>query len=298
MNISQYEAFLKTIEVGSLTKAADALGYTQSGMSHILNALEADCGLKLLVRERSGVRITSDGLQLLPYFESICNTQKNLAMKIKEIHRMDSGLIRVGTFNSVSAQWLPGIIKKFREDYPLIHFDLIHGTDEANKDLLMSGRMDCAFVRIPADSELHTTFLHRDPLVAILPADHELASAPNFPIRALAELPYIKLYEGVQDEISDVFDLHGITPNVQFIESDDYSVISMVEKGLGFSIVPGLVIKGTNRKVVVKELEIPAFRDLGIAVKEKIMVSFSTEKFLSYVLNWISEEYPPIKGLE
>ena len=127
MSISQYEAFLKTIELGSLTKAAESLGYTQSGISHMLNALENECGLKLLVRDRSGVRITSDGQQLLPYFQGICNGQHDLSQKINEIHRLESGLVRVGTFTSVSAQWLPGMIKRFREDYPKIKFELLHG---------------------------------------------------------------------------------------------------------------------------------------------------------------------------
>lgn len=71
MNIQKYEAFLKTVEMGSLTKTAEALGYTQSGISHILNSLEKEWKLPLLSRDCSGVRITSDGLQLLPLVRNI-----------------------------------------------------------------------------------------------------------------------------------------------------------------------------------------------------------------------------------
>ena len=92
--------------------------------------------------------------------------------------------------------------------------------------------------------------------------NHALANIPLFPIKALLEHPYVKLYEGVDDEISEVFEIHQIIPDVQF-----------------------------SRRIIIKELEIPPYRDLGIAVKDKSTLSASTQKFLSYVQSWISEEY-------
>lgn len=291
MNISQYGAFIKTIELGSLTKAAEVLGYTQSGISHMLNALENECELKLLIRERSGVRITSDGQQLMPYFQSICNGQHNLSQKINEIHRLESGLVRVGTFTSVSAQWLPGMIKRFQTDFPKIQFELLHGTNEENEEWVMNGRVDCAFIRIPARKQIDAIFLRRDPLVAILPENHLLANNPVLPMSALSEHSYIKLDEGVDDEISEIFEINRITPDVHFSERDDYAIIAMVEKGLGISVLPELVLKDNSRKIVCKELETPAYRDLGVAVRDRNMLSASAQKFLTYVQLWISEEY-------
>ncbi|MDN3016103.1 LysR family transcriptional regulator [Paenibacillus sp. BSR1-1] len=291
MNISQYEAFLKTIELGSLTKAAQTLGYTQSGITHMLNALESEFRLKLLNRDRSGATVTSDGKQLLPYIQAVLNCQHNLNNKLDEIHRLESGLIRVGTFTSVSAQWLPGMIKNFRLDFPKIQFELLHGTYQENGKWLMDGRLDCAFVRVPANKQLETIFLRRDPIVVVLPENHPRAHDAFFPISDLSKYPYIKLYEGADDEISEIFTIHQIAPNVHFVEKDDYAVIAMVEKGLGISILPELVLKNTSRKVVYKELEIPSYRDLGIAVKDTTMLSTSAQIFLTYVQTWISKEY-------
>ncbi|WP_371369773.1 LysR substrate-binding domain-containing protein [Sporomusa rhizae] len=73
-----------------------------------------------------------------------------------------------------------------------------------------------------------------------------------------------------------MFKVHRLTPDVQFAEKDDYAIIAMVENGLGISILPELVLKDTSRKIISKELEIPAYRDLGIAVKDKSMLSAST----------------------
>ncbi|MHC1722837.1 MAG: LysR family transcriptional regulator [Aminipila sp.] len=291
MNISQYETFLKTIELGSLTRAAEALGYTQSGVSHMLNALESDCELKLMIRDRSGVRITADGQQLLPYFQSICNGQHNLTEKINEIHRLEYGLVRVGTFTSVSSQWLPGMIKRFCADYPKIQFELLHGTNEELENWVINGRVDCAFVKIPTIQKLEAIFLRRDPFVAILPENHALAKDPILPISALAEYPYIKLDESVDDGISEIFESHHIKPNVCFVEKEDYAIIAMVDNGLGISVLPELVLKDTARKIVIKDLDIPADRDIGIAVKDKNMLTASAQKFLTYVQLWIKEEY-------
>ncbi|MBY0124349.1 LysR family transcriptional regulator [Bacillus sp. S/N-304-OC-R1] len=291
MNISQYEAFLKTIELGSLTKAAQTLGYTQSGITHMLNALESEFRMKLLNRDRSGATVTSDGMQLLPYIQAVLNCQHNLNNKLDEIHRLESGLIRVGTFTSVSAQWLPGMIKNFRLDFPKIQFELLHGTYQENEKWLMDGRLDCAFVRVPANKQLETIYLRRDPLVVVLPENHPRAHDEFFPISGLSKHPYIKLDEGDDDEISEIFTIHQIAPNVQFVEKDDYAVIAMVEKGLGISILPELVLKNISRKVIYKELEIPSYRDLGVAVKDTTMLSTSAQIFLTYVQTWISKEY-------
>ena len=290
-HISQYQAFIKTIELGSLTKAAEALGYTQSGVTHLLDSLEKDCGLLLLLRDKSGVSITSEGRQLLPFFQAICGESHRMDEKINEIHRLESGLVRIGTFNSASAQWLPGIISKFRRDYPKIQFELHHGTNVQNMAWAENGRVDCSFVILPSVGRLQTIFLRRDPIVAVLPEKHPLCKLPSFPISELAKQPYVELYEGVEDEMSAVFTTNHITPNTQFVESDDYAVIAMVEQGLGVSVLPQLVLRGNPRRVVQKELEIPAYRDLGVAFRDKRLLTNSARVFLAYVQEWIKDEY-------
>lgn len=294
MSLSQYGAFIKTVECGSLTKAAEVLGYTQSGISHLLNALEKDMQMTLLIRERSGVRMTSDGQQLLPYFQAICNGYHNLSAKVKEIQRLESGLVRVGTFTSVSAQWLPGMIAAFQVDFPHIQFELLHGTNEENEAWVKNGRVDCAFVRVPGDEQLEIIFLRRDPLVAVLPENHPLAEQPTFPLANLPHYAYIKLYEGIDEEVPEVLELFqawNLQPEVRFSEKDDYAIVAMVEKGLGISILPELVLKDTGRRVVSKVLDVPAYRDLGVAVRDQSLLSASAQTFLAYVQRWIAEEY-------
>jgi DNA-binding transcriptional LysR family regulator len=145
MNIQKYEAFLKTVEMGSLTKAAQALGYTQSGISHMLNALEKDWSLTLLSRDRSGVSITSDGLQLLPLVQNICNAHRELINKIGNLHGLESGLVRIGTFTSVAVHWLPNMIKTFQNEYPNIDFELLHCDYTEIENWIVAGEQTAVF---------------------------------------------------------------------------------------------------------------------------------------------------------
>lgn len=286
MNIQKYEAFLKIVEMGSLTKAAQALGYTQSGISHMLNALETEWNLTLLSRDRSGVRITSDGLQLLPFVRNICNVHRELISEIGNLHGLQSGLIRIGTFTSVAVHWLPNMIKTFQNEYPNINFELLHGDYTEIENWIAEGRADCGFLRLPVGSSLESIFLEQDRLMVILPEHHHLADYEYFPINKLSDEPFILLEEGMKNEITELFARNHMHPNVRFTARDDYAIISMVESGLGISILPELVLHRTPYKIVKKELDTPTYRRLGIVLKNIHHASPVMKRFLHHVQTW------------
>lgn len=80
MNIQKYMAFVKTIELGSFTKAAEALSYSQSGISRMIQDLEKEWKVSLLERGKNGVKLTGDGQKLLPYAKNVCEEYKKLQM--------------------------------------------------------------------------------------------------------------------------------------------------------------------------------------------------------------------------
>ncbi len=97
-NIQKYLALIKTVEYGSFTKAADALNYSQSGISRMISDLEAEWKISLLERGRSGVRLTSEGLKVLPYAKSVCNEYQKLQTQIDELNGLQSGSFGLGPF--------------------------------------------------------------------------------------------------------------------------------------------------------------------------------------------------------
>ncbi len=283
MNLQKYLSFVKTVEYGSFTKAAEILNYTQSGVSRMIADLEKDWSITLLERNKYGIKLTSDGMKLLPYAKNLCAEFDKLQMQIDEINGLDSGLIRIGTFSSVATHWLPNIIKEFQKDYPNIDYELLLGDYTEIEEWIHTGRVDCGFLRLPTHQEFETIFLHRDKLLAIIPENHSLRAAPKFPISALCNEPFMLLEKGSKAEISEIFERNNLIPNVKFTTWDDYAVMSMVESGLGIAILPKLILKRVPYKILSKELDVPAYRDIGLALRSKKNASLAVKKFLDYL---------------
>ncbi len=283
MNIQKYMAFIKAVEHGSFTKAAEALNYTQSGISRMINDLETEWGVFLLERGRAGVSLTPDGLKLLPQLKRICNEHETLMTQIEDLHDLQSGMIRIGTFSSVATHWLPNMIKIFQKEYPKIDFELLLGDYTEIESWILEGRVDFGFLRLPTKSELETIFLEQDRLLVVISQDHPLANCDKFPINELLNSPFMLLEKGAKAEISEIFEKHHISPQVHFTTWDDYAIMSMVENGLGISILPELILQRIPYKIIAKELEIPSFRTIGVAMRERKLLSLAAKRFLGYL---------------
>lgn len=283
MSIQKYRAFITTVEYGSFTKAAQLLDYTQSGISHMISDLETEWGVALLERDRSGVRITSDGLKLLPYIKRTCEANDQLRIMIDELQGLKSGLIRIGTFSSVATHWLPNMIKTFQAEYPNIEFELLLGDYTEIENWIHEGRVDFGFLRLPIKSKLESIFLEQDRLLVILPENHPLAGCERFPLTGLLQDPFMILEKGAKNEIAEIFERHKMIPNIRFTTWDDYAIMAMVEKGLGISILPELILQRVPYKIVAKELEVPAYRKIGIALRDLKSASLAVKRFMDYI---------------
>lgn len=214
MNIQKYRAFVKAVELGSFTKAAETLDYSQSGISRMINDLEKEWGVFLLERGRTGINLTSDGFKLLPQIKRICNEYEILMKQIEDLHNLESGMIRIGTFSSVASHWLPNIIKVFKKDYPKIDFEFLLGDYTEIESWILNGRVDFGFLRLPTKADLETIFLEQDRLLVVIPQNHPLANCERFPINGLLNSPFMLLEKGAKAEISEIFERHHISPNV------------------------------------------------------------------------------------
>ena len=159
MTLQKYMAFVRTAEYGSFTKTAELLNYSQSGISRMVSDLEREWNVILLERGKSGVRLTSDGMKLLPLAKNVCAEFEKLQMEVDELNGLQSGLIRIGTFSSVATHWLPNIIREFQKDYPNIDYELLLGDYTEIEEWIAEGRVDCGFLRLPARGDFETIFL-------------------------------------------------------------------------------------------------------------------------------------------
>lgn len=283
LNLQKYMAFIKTVECGSFTKAAASLSYSQSGISRMINDLEKEWKVTLLERGRAGVRLTSDGLKLLPFAKSVVAAYQELQLQVDELSGLQSGLIRIGTFSSVATHWLPNIIKAFQKDYPHIDYELLLGDYTEIESWVLEGRVDCGFLRLPAHPELETIFLEQDKLLAVLPEGHPLAGRDRFPVTAFCDEPFMLLEKGGKADAYEIFDHCGLTPKVHFTTWDDYAIMSMVESGLGISILPQLILQRVPYRIVTRELDVPAYRNIALVVRSKKAASQAVKRFLEYL---------------
>ena len=286
MNLKKYEAFVKTVELGSLTRAAQALGSTQSRISHILNDLESEYGFTLMHRSRSGLELTEAGKLILPRMQAILEKQQELEMLISDIHNANAGSVRLGAFTSVAVHWLPGIIREFQEEHPKVDLQMFNGDYHDIEQWLLNRDVEVGFVTLPAPEHVLTVPIAEDPLVAILPRGHRLAQLDRIPLKELETEPFISLLQSSAHDIHRALDSAGITPNIKYTTKDDYAILAMVEQGLGISIVPQLLLEGNRRDLVVRPLEPNASRTIALAVPEGENLPV-VEAFARTALNWV-----------
>lgn len=283
ISIQKYMAFITTVECGSFTKAAEKLHYSQSGISRMIGDLEKEWKVTLLDRDRNGVSLTSDGQMLIPYAKDVVRDYRRLQTQVDELGGLKAGMIRIGTFSSVATHWLPNIIKEYQKDYPNIDYELLLGDYEEIEQWIREGRVDCGFMKLPAGTDLESIFLEQDPYMAVLPKGHPLAGAEKFPVRDFAKEPFLLLEHGKKEEVSEYLMQQGVAADIRFTTWDDYAIMSMVESGLGISILPKLILRRVPYKIAAVPLSIPLNRSIGLVLKSSRSASLAARKFLDYL---------------
>ena len=284
MSIQKYQVFLHVMEAGSVSRAAEDMGLTQSAVSHALSSLEEDFGFKLLTRSRAGVRLSSEGKRILPAIRDILSAEERLRETVSSIHGLSTGTIRVASFSSVAVHWLPAMLKAFQEQYPQIRFKLLNGDYPDVEQWLEEGAVDLGFVSLPTRAPGKVTPLMEDRLLVILPKDHPLASLDSFPIGYARQETFISLLESSDHDLRRALDAEGIRPHIRFITKDDYAIIAMVEQGLGIAIMPELLLRGRTDNIAALELKPQARRTIALAVTEQGQQSPAARMFADFVV--------------
>ena len=291
MNIGKYETLMAVVEYGSLTRAAQSLGCTQSAVSHSIESLEQELGFALLKRGRAGVRLTGEGERLIPAVRNLLNSAEQLAQTAASIRGLESGTVRIGSFTSVAVHWLPPVLKEFQKDYPRVEFKLLNGDYHDVEQWLMEGSIDIGFVNVPSTVDCECIPLMEDRLLAILPRHSRFESYPRFPLVECETEPFISLLESSDHDARRALEAAGVKPNVRFYTKDDYAIIAMVEQGLGISIMPELLLKGRHDDIQMLPLVPEARRTIGIAIAAGDKAGPATRRFADYVVRYVTETH-------
>lgn len=283
--MQKYIAFVKTVEKGSITRAAKELNYSQSSVSKMIADLENDWSMTLLERSKNGICLTAAGEQILPFVHKVLGEHHELLGQISCMNGIESGVVRIGTFSSVAINRLPNIFSKLQNDYPGIEFEMLLGNYGEVERWIDEGRVDLGFLRLPTLPKFDTIFLEKDEYKVVLPEGHRLAKGETVAIEDLNGCPFLLLEHDGKTEVSDLLERCGVQPDVRFTIWEDFAIMAMAEKGLGVGILPGLILRQIPYKIEIRPLKEPYYRSIGVAMKSRKHLTPAAEKFIEYLTN-------------
>lgn len=283
METKKWTALLTAAELGSFTRASQELGVTQSGLTHMMNALEKEAGLSLLVRDRSGVRLTAAGERLLPAIRDLVQAASRLEGQIDAQSGQRRESIRIAAYSSICMHWLPTIVQQFRWAYPNVSVDIRMGSVQEIYRWLQEGTVDLSFASRQDQWRCDWTPLWDDPLLAILPPDYPVGERDRFPAAEFGGKEFLMPSLGFDLDILGVFEAQGVKPDIRTNTAvEDAAILSMVEHGLGVSILSQLVLQGRSDNVRTLPLDPPACRHIGIAARSMEETPPAIQEFVAY----------------
>ena len=293
MESKKLEALLMAVDLGSFTKAAEVLGYTQSGLTHMMNSLEKEVGFTLLERGRSGVRLTEEGERIAPAVREFLQANARLDSVIEQVASSRTEIIRVSAYASIAMHWLPGIIQRFREECPDVDVD-IRMADHVDVpyELLAQGKMDAILVSPQDEGQYEWVHLANDPMFAVLPKDFDTQGMTAFPLAAFEARDFIMPSQGFDKDIMRIFNRIGVKPHILPTWVDDPTVISMVSHGLGVSMMTELTVRGRTDGVKLLPVEPVSSRELGLAVRSLDAASDGLRHFIDCTKRVVAEMQP------
>ncbi len=279
MDTDKCRALIRAVELGSMSAAASDLGYTASGISRMIDALEADLGVTLVVRGPRGVDLTSDGVSLEPYIRDVVQSVRRLRQQAAYAKGLLVGEIAVASYASTAAIWLPRIIEQFQTLHPGVRIRTMEAGNEQLISWVDKRAIDCAILaKRPFCGDWIS--LREDPLVVWLPANHPRAKDRAFPLSELEGAPFVETSPNQNTDITQLLTAEGLHPDIRCTTTNSYTSYKLVEAGLGISVNNKLMTQGWSGQVVELPFSPQRSVELGIAVPSLSHASLATREFI------------------
>jgi DNA-binding transcriptional LysR family regulator len=194
---------------------------------------------------------------------------------------MKRGTLRIGSFGPTSSiKLLPDILRHYRAEHPGIEIHIDEGPDRQVIQWLEERRIDVGFVVLPQE-RFDTVALIEDQMVALLPADHPLATRNSVSLSELCDDPFVLTEAGSSEMVSRLFNAARLTPNIRYRCSQLLSTLDTVGRGDGLTVVAeGSLPEHVDYRHVKKPLSPPVARQVGLAVLDRRQASPATLAFI------------------
>lgn len=267
MDSKKLEILMTAVNLGSFSKASEVVGYTQSGLTHLINGLEREIGMALIRRDHSGISLTENGEALLPAIRDYLSATAKLENQIAAITQKKAETIRVAAYASLAMHWMPEILYRFRRVCPDTDVDLRMVDHELEPfELLEEGRTDVIFAARQSHVNCDWTPLYNDIMYAILPEDYPTGGRDSFPIEEFDGKEFLMPYGRFDIDVNAALSPKGVRPQIRPCHVDDETVIRMVSKGLGVSMMTEIMMRGRTQGVQTLPVTPRAGRELGMGM--------------------------------
>ncbi len=295
LHADRLRAFLAVAREGGFSRAARALGRTQSSLSQAVRALELELGETLFVREAREVELTEAGLILREHAERAFQEVARARDALLSLRKLTRGTLRVGTSDTLATYVLPSVFAAFRRRYPAVELRLDNRTSPAVAERVAARGVDLGVLSMPlpqelriegkpASDSLRIEVLATQEDVLIAPPNHPLSLRRFVGLEKLAGEPMVMLDRSTASRA--LFDARmaalGVRAQV-VMEMGSVEVLKrLVELGFGLSVVPAFAARrecaqGTLRAVRLKGL--PA-RQIGLATPTSGPLSHAARAFV------------------
>ncbi len=289
MDAKKLEILMTAVDLGSFSRASEVVGYTQSGLTHLVNSLEREIGFPLIVRSHNGISLTEQGRDLMPDIRQFLQANASLENRIQGIREKQTETIRIAAYASIAMFWMPEILYRFRRICPNVDVDL-RMVDHALEpfELLQDGKTDVIFASRQNYGTCEWTPLYHELLYAILPRDYPLKSPAEFPLKEFEGKEFLMPYGRFDIDVHAAFKREGVKANEQTVYVDDETVIRMVGKGLGISMMSELMIRGNTDDVLCIPVTPKSIRELGMGTEKGVELSESVRRLKECVVEYTS----------
>ena len=265
MNLAAFEAFVKVMETGSISMAAEHLFITQPAVTKRIHSLEEYFGVKLFESAGRGVQATHAAHSLLPKVKSWLNELGDIHHTLSHEQGEVRGKLKIRTRHHIGLQQLPQHLKNYVQHFPDVKLDVHFVDSEQAHEQVLAGDLELAFLTLPpqGDDRLNYITIWNDPLVFVVAPFHPLAQKTNLRLEDLIEYP--SLLPAAQTYTSQItlaeFEKQGLKPKITMSNNPLESIRMLVSIGLGWSVLPETLL---NQDLKQLDINFEMNRQLGM----------------------------------
>jgi DNA-binding transcriptional LysR family regulator len=284
MELRQLETFVRLVELGTFTRAAEEMSLTQPAVTRQIAALEAELKTRLLDRLGRRVELTAAGKALFPYADRMVRLSQEAVVAVRDVAAGVSGPLSVGASGTASAYILPDVVRQFTQSYPTVELSVHTGPSARVADMVMRNLVDVGVVmNFEGHEGIDSVTVAFYESVLVVPLGHKLIREDKgAPVEEFAQSDFIVMQRGtnLRSYVDQILAQSGEQPRI-VMELDNVEAIKkMIEAGLGVSLLPKLAVEEEVASGRLAALPLAGIQN----TKRPISAIYRQDKYLSAAL--------------